>query len=198
MITAIVGCMNEESNTPISGNGKGVTNTGFAWLNHVQKNKRVWSNYKTDFSENVCGFQEMLDTIADEPQEDLLLVVTEMGKVLNSLGSKTKQVLYIENAVRQLRKVNVDLQYDEQRYKSIHLRLRVFTDCIFIPMKFHENYEQCNYNLCQQPHLIAVYQEKPQPRINAPKIWFDATAVGQHYDTNEVCYDQLVLRASEE
>ena len=196
MITAIVGCMDESEGTPISGNGKGVTNTGLAYLNHIKYHKRIWSNYTTDFSEKVCGLQEMIDTVGDEPQPDLIFVITEMGKVLNSLGSPQRKVLYVENFVRQLRKLEIDFQFDEQRFKTVHLRLRNFTDKIFIPMKFHTDYEPCNYNLCKKPHYIAVYSQVPKkPK---PVIIFDATKVGQHYNTNEICYDQLILRKGDE
>lgn len=191
MITAIVGTISEESDMPISGNGKTASMTGLSYLDHFFKHKTVWSNYYTTFSEKICGLQEMIDTLGNDPHPDLIICITEIGKCLNSLGSKTKQVIYVENFVRQLRKLEVDMYYDEQRFKTAHLRLRTFTDVILMPEKLHFDNAHCNYNLCKKPHKINVYSYKPY--IEKCRITFNMSEVSKLYNSNEFCEDELVL-----
>ena len=76
---------------------------GVSYMDHIIKNKTIWSNFKTDFSENVMYLQEMIDIIGDEPHENLILTISEMQKILNSIGAKGKQVLFIEKFVSQIR-----------------------------------------------------------------------------------------------
>jgi hypothetical protein len=138
----------------------------------------------------------MIDTIGDEPQDDLILCITEMQRILNSLGSNTKQVIYIEKFASQLRKLNVDLYYDTQRFKSIHLRLRAFTDIVYIPKKYHMDNTPCNYNLCKKAHQIYLYAYKPP--IRKHRIRFNMVEVGKHYNSNEICEDKLILNKKDD
>jgi len=193
MIVAFVGTIYEESKCPISGNGKTGSMSGVLMLDHYKRNKVIWTNYETDFSDKVCGLQEMINTINETRCDNLILGISEMGQILNSLGSKTNQVLFIERFVSQLRKLHVELYYDAQRFKSIHLRLRTFTDIIYIPKKFHMDSTPCNYNLCRKPHKVSLYAYKPD-KGNEPRITFDMAKVGQHYNTDEVIYDKIVLK----
>jgi len=197
MIVAFVGVIYSDSKCPISGNGKTGGMTGIAMLDHYQKNKTIWSNYYTDFSDKVCGLQEMIDEIGDEQHPDLILCISEMGQILNSLGSKTKQVLFVEKFVSQIRKLEIELYWDAQRFRSIHLRLREFTDVIFIPRKYHFDGLECNYNLCKKPHKVSLYCYKPEQENNEPKISFDMSKVGLHYDHKEVIYDKITLADKE-
>jgi hypothetical protein len=190
-VVAFIGVIEETSSSPISGCGKTGSMVGVAYLDWKNKNKRIWSNFQTDFSEKICGLQEMIDTIGDTPQPDLILCISEMGNILNSLGSKTKQVLFIEKFLSQLRKLEIDLYWDTQRFKSIHLRLRAFTDIIFIPKKYHMDYEVCNYNLCKKPHIVVLYAYKPY--MEKPRIRFNMPVVGTHYNSNEIITDTIIL-----
>lgn len=192
MIVAFVGTIYEESKCPISGNGKTGSMTGVLMLDHYNKHKTIWTNYETDFSDKVCGLQEMIDTIGNVKHDNLILGISEMGQILNSIGSKNNQVLFIEKFVSQIRKLHVELYWDAQRFRSIHLRLRSFTDIIYIPRKFHMDGQICNYNLCRKPHKVSLYSYKPD-RGNEPLISFDMTKVGKHYNTDEVVYDTIVL-----
>ena len=191
MIVCFAGTIFEESDLPISGNGKTCSMVGVSYMDHIIKNKTIWSNFKTDFSENVMYLQEMIDIIGDEPHENLILTISEMQKILNSIGAKGKQVLFIEKFVSQIRKQRIDLYYDTQRFRNIHLRLRTFTDVIYIPQKKHFDNSICLNNLCKAPHKIELYAYKPS-RMK-PVATFNAAKVGQHYDTNEVIYDTLNL-----
>ena len=191
MITSFVGTIKEQADNPVSGCGKTAAMTSFGYFDHIYKKKRVWSNYYTVFSERVCGFQEMIDEIGTEPQPDLVILITEMKRLLNSLGSKQKQVHYIENFTSQLRKLQVDLSWDDQRYNSVHLRLRTLTDVILMPKKYHEDNSPCNYNLCQKPHIIRVYSYKPY--YEKARLILDMNEVAKLYNSNEFCEDELIL-----
>ena len=193
MIVAFVGTIYEESKCPISGNGKTGGMTGIAFLDHENKGKTIWSNYYTDFSDKICGLQEMIDTIGNEQHDDLILCISEMRQILNSIGSKTNQVLFIEDFVSQIRKLHIELYWDAQRFRSIHLRLRTLTDIIFIPRKYHFSGDECNYNLCKKPHMVSLYCYKPAQENDEPKITFDMLKVGKHYNTDEVIFDKIVL-----
>lgn len=193
MIVAFVGTIYEDSKCPISGNGKTGGMTGVSFLDHENKGKTIWSNYYTDFSEKVCGLQGMIDEIGDERHDDLILCISEMGQILNSIGSKNNQVLFIEQFISQIRKQHIEVYYDVQRFRSIHLRLRAFTDVIFIPRKYHFDGSECNYNLCKKPHMISLYLYKPVPSHDRPRITFDMGKVGRHYDSDQIIHDKIRL-----
>jgi hypothetical protein len=193
MIVAFVGTIYEESRSPISGNGKTGSMTGLLMLDHYRRNKTIWTNYETDFSDKICGLQEMIDEIKDEKHENLILGISEMGQILNSLGTKNNQVLFIERFVSQIRKLHIELYWDAQRFRSIHLRLRTFTDIIYIPRKYHMDDQICNYNLCKKPHKVKLFAYKPD-KGDKPRIVFDMTKVGKHYNHDEVIYDSIVLK----
>jgi hypothetical protein len=161
MITAFVGTVSDESDTPISGNGKTCCMTGVSYMDFLS-GRKVWSNYYTDFSEETIGMQEMIEKIGDAPHPDLILCVSEMQHVLNSIGSTYDQILFIDAFASQLRKLDIDLYYDTQRFNNIHKRLRVHTDVILVPIKYHMDNTPCNFNRCQKPHKIFLYSHKPR------------------------------------
>ena len=199
--TAFVGCYDDASEAPISGTGKTLSNTGFGYLNH-KKGVIIWSNYYTTFSDEIIGFQEMINRIKkerkplkhymDEPDRpDLLLLVTEMQEILNSCGSDQNKVLFVDSFAHQLRKYDVDLSYDTQRFKNIHVRLRTHTDRILLPFKRHFDLKPCYSTRCRKPHLIDVYSIKPD--LADPIKRFDATKVGKMYNTMETVFDKLII-----
>lgn len=189
MIIAFVACLDNETDLPIRGNGKTNAMTGYCYLNY-REGKRIITNYKTDFSESM-GFQQMINTLGTEAHPDTILAVTEMSKLLDSLGSETHKILFVDNFVRQLRKLELTLYYDTQRFKSVNNRLRIHTDMIFIMEKTHLDNTLCYNDLCKHEHIINVYSEKPYKprRIRA----FYASEVGKHYDTNEFIMDELIV-----
>lgn len=193
MIVAFVGTIYEGAIAPISGNGKTGSMTGLSMLDHYQKGKYIWSNYYTDFSEKVCGLQEMIESIGNDKHPDLILCISEMHQILNSVGSKKEQVLFIERFTSQLRKLGIELYYDTQRFQSIHVRLRAITDTIFIPRKYHFDGCECNYNLCKEPHAVYLYAYKPELG-DKPRIIFNMAEVGKHYDHEETIYDTINIQ----
>lgn len=188
MITAFVGTMSDESETPIRGNGKTLSMTGLSYLDYLS-GRKVWSNYQTTFAEEVLGMQSMIEKIGAEPKPDLVLCVSEMQQVLNSIGSTNEQILFIDMFASQLRKLDVDLYYDTQRFNNIQKRLRIHTDVILIPMKTHLDNVPCNFDRCLKPHKIFLYSVKPRkPKY---RCVFNAENVGKLYNSKEIILDKL-------
>lgn len=194
MITAFVGTRDDESIASIRGNGKTCSMTGTSYLDYLA-GRKVWANYETDFAEETIGFQAMINKIRKEYQagvdRDLILCITEMQQIINSIGSKTDQVLFIDMFASQLRKYDVDLYYDTQRFNNIHKRLRIHTDNIFMPYKTHMDNEPCNFDRCKKEHKIFLYSLKP-PRRQWLRV-FHAPNVGKHYNSKEIVYDTLII-----
>lgn len=190
MITAFVGTMNDESETPIRGNGKTLSMTGLSYLDFLS-GRKVWSNYQTTFADEVIGMQAMIEKIGTEPNPDLVLAVSEMQQVLNSIGSSFDQILFIDMFASQLRKLDVDLYYDTQRFNNIHKRLRIHTDIILIPYKTHMDNSPCNFDRCMKPHKIFLYSLKP--RKPDYRCIFDASKVGKLYNSKEIIFDKLSI-----
>jgi len=188
MIIAFIGTLDDESETPISGTGKTCSMTGYGYMDYLE-GKTVYSNYFTEFSHDVIGFQAMINKLKGNFSPNTLMLVSEMQNVLNSIGSTQEQVLFIDSFASQMRKIDVDLYYDTQRLMNIHKRLRVHTDVILIPYKTHYDNEPCYFNRCQKPHKIYVYSHKPFKE--KPVICFDAVEVGKLYKTYEIIYDVL-------
>lgn len=198
MIVAIVGTIDEDdSPLPITGNGKTLGMVGYSYLDYLI-GREVWSNFWTDYSAKIIGFQSMIDLVkksaeTDEKKPNLILCVTEMRKILDAIGSSQEQVLYIDDFVEQIRKLDCTLYYDTQRFNSIHKRLRIHTNVILIPYKTHMDKEEtpCYLPACMKPHKIYIYSHKPEK--DKPIKCFNSIVVGGHYNTKEFCKDKLVL-----
>jgi hypothetical protein len=195
MITAFIGCYDEEQiRTPISGNGKTCGMTGFGKLDS-DGGKIVWSNYQTTFSNEVLGMQGMINKIkTDTIDFDLVLLVSEIQNILDSCGSTQIEILFIDNFLRQLRKVgedkgSVDLYYDNQRFMSLQKRLRIHTTNVLIPYKTHFDNTPCYSTKCKDKHKIFIYSHKPY--VEKEIIIFDASEVGKLYNTYEIVFDIL-------
>lgn len=202
MITAFVGTVNDELHTTIRGNGKTCSMTAVGYMAHCQ-GQRIISNYTTTFSDEVMGLQAMIDAIKEESKllkegeieesrfKNSMLLVSEMQKILNSIGSSTQEILFIDSFCSEIRKHDLDLCYDTQRFNNIQKRLRIHTDVILQPFKFHMDNKQCNFDRCKKPHKIYLYSYKPHmPKVR--KI-FDAVRVGKMYNSNEIIFDQLKI-----
>lgn len=199
--TAFVGCYDDESEAPISGTGKTLSMTGFGYLDSLN-GKIIWSNYQTTFSDEVIGFQAMINKIQKElkplssyqdnfERPGLILMITEMQEILNSCGSESNKILFVDSFAHQLRKYGVDLYYDTQRFKNIQIRLRTHTDTILLPFKRHMDKHACYSTQCLKEHLIDVYSLKP-PR-DPPIVRFIASKVGKKYNTYQVVKDKLII-----
>lgn len=200
-IISFVGCYDDESESPISGTGKTLSMTGFGYLDSLAE-KEIWSNYHTTFSDEVIGFQQMINKIKTElkplksyndvlERPGIVLLVTEMQEILNSCGSENNKILFVDSFAHQMRKYGVDLYYDTQRFLNIQKRLRAHTDTILMPFKRHLNKKPCYSTQCLEPHLIDVYSLKPNRE--KPIIRFVASVLGKKYNTYQVVTDKLYI-----
>ena len=202
MITCFAGTITDVTDTCIRGNGKTCSMTGIGYMAHMA-GQTIYSNYYTDFSEEVIGLQAMIDMIKEESDKlkrgeikeskfkNSMLLVSEMQKILNSIGSTTNEIIFIDNFCSEIRKHDLDFCYDTQRYKNIHLRLRTHTDNIFLPMKYHLDNTPCNFDRCKKAHKIYLYSFKPH--MPKPRLIFDAVRVGKMYNSNEIVMDELKI-----
>lgn len=194
MIHAFVGTAEDNKKAVLRGTGKTSTMTAYLYYEKKRKNRSVLTNYYTDFSDDIDSCQNIIEKLSQSPEEynEPICGFTEMHNIINSLGSKNKQILFITKFASQIRKLDCDALYDTQRFKDIHLRLQLHTDTIFIPEKRHqEDYSLCRNDRCTKSHYIFIYRYKPWfPR------WirkFDPAEIGQHYDTKQIVWDTLEL-----
>jgi hypothetical protein len=194
MIHAFVGIIQKRgSNQCMRGNGKTNSMTGYAYLSYLE-GKTVFSNYKTDFSELIASCQDIIQYIEDNKPPNVLCAFTEMHNVINSIGSKTREVLFINKFASQIRKFDVEALYDTQRFYDMNNRLRHHTDIIWIPEKRHkDDLSICNNDRCKRlDHDIYVYRYEPHCSTWIRK--FDAAMIGKHYDTRQIVYDTLNIK----
>jgi hypothetical protein len=169
------------------GNGKTMANAYFCLLDSIDRDRWVITNYHTDFS-TYMGAQEIFDEFFE--RENVTYGITEIQKFLNSLG-KTQNKVWVEGAVSQRRKLGADIIWDSQRVMSVDNRIREHTKVYLIPKKFHKHDgTPCFDEDCMQPHFIKVYCDKPLGIID-PIAVIDCEEMGAHYNTNELCLDNL-------
>jgi hypothetical protein len=177
------------------GNGKTASMVFYGYL-YKKLGYKIWSNFFTTFSDKICGFQEMIDTLKkmkenNEDTSKILLLITEMQELINSIGSSLEQTLFVDSFANQMRKLNVNCFYDTQILKHIHKRLRRHTENIRIPIKKHLDGIECNFDNCEEKHLIDVCSLKPfrQFPLRTIKAW----KVGELYNTMEIVIDTLSI-----
>ena len=170
----------------ICGNGKTATLTYFG-REERKNDRRVISNFNTTFSEYMTA-QQILDGFFD--REDVMYLLSEIGKFLNSIGNPTKIKAWVEGIVQQRRKLKIDIMWDNQRLMSVDNRLREHTARYYVPRKFHcDDGTHCTDENCMRPHFIKVFCEKPF--LIPPIAEFDCEEIGNLYNTNEIIRDEV-------
>ncbi|MDD2208260.1 MAG: hypothetical protein PHU45_02775 [Bacilli bacterium] len=207
-VQIFIGCIDEEvRHTSIVRNGKTCSMVGFNYLDYLN-GWEIWTNYACNFAkfENI-GFQAMIDKIRaeDMTHRHVVLSVTELGDILDSVGSKTQEVLFCNAFLRQIGKIGdstgeIIFRGDLQRYNDLHKRFRIHTTEVLVPVKFHQDDDtQCNANKCKRPHKIKVYLYSPYPAFEEkPLKVFDAMKIGKMYNTYQVSYDHLKIPSRKE
>lgn len=195
MFLALVGLIDDEqTDLCIRGNGKTCSLTYYLYKYHL-KGKKIWTNYDTTFSDEVLGFQEMINRLKELYQEkkkcDIILGVTEMQELINSIGSEKNQILFVDSFTNQMRKLDTDCLYDTQIHKNINIRLRRHTENIRIPFKLHTDGNRCNFDRCPENHLIDIYSWKPFLKYPIKRI--KAYEVGKLYNTRDIIIDKLEI-----
>lgn len=199
MFMAFVGLIdNENTELCIRGNGKTCCMTYYLYR-YFLLNKKIWTNYETTFSDEVIGFQEMIDRLKEMKKNNkvinIILGVTEMQELINSVGSEQNQIMFVDSFANQMRKLNTDCLYDTQVHKSINIKLRRHTENIRIPLKLHEDESVCNFDRCAEKHLIDIRSFKPWRDYPIKRI--KAYEVGKLYNTEDIVIDKLEIPKEE-
>lgn len=194
MFMAFVGMLdNEYTENCIRGNGKTCSMVFYLYLYYLQ-GYEVWTNFYTTFSK-VKGFQQMINDLrklrAENKNYKIVLGVSEMQDLINSVGSTTEQTKFVSSFANQIRKLDVDCLYDAQILKNVHIGLRRHTEHIRIPFKYHKDGMECNFDRCDKDHIIEVFSQKPFKKKAVKRI--RAWIVGQLYDSKEMIYDVLEI-----
>ena len=189
MIIAFVGTVEDTMSGTIRGIGKTAAMTLYSYYEKTLKNRKIYTNYYTDFSDTIESCQNILNHVFENKQNNSLIALTEMHNIINSLGSKNKQVQFIDKFASQIRKLDCDMLYDTQRFHNIHIRLQLHTDVIFLMEKRHLDGNICRNDRCKLDHEIYIYRYLPYYPYWLRK--FNPAIIGQHYDSGEVVYDQL-------
>lgn len=207
-VQLFVGCIDDEDrDNSIIRNGKTLGMTGFNYLDYLN-GAEVWTNYSCKFAEiENIGFQSMIDRLKKEENNGtlnrkIILSVSELGDILDSIGSTTNEVLFINSFLRQIGKLGEDkgeiiFRGDLQRFFDLHKRFRIHTTNILIPAKFHiDDNTLCNSPKCKRKHKVKVYSYKPFYE-KVIKI-FDAEKVGNLYNTYQIIKDTLKIPSKKE
>lgn len=208
-VQIFIGCIDEEQrNTSIIRNGKTLGMVGFNYLDYL-KGWEIWTNYTCKFAEyENIGMQGMINKLKKEDigSRKIVMSVSELGDILDSIGSTTNQVLFINSFLRQIGKIGgsegeVLFRGDLQRFFDLHKRFRIHTTEIIIPVKIHmDDKTQCNAIKCKRPHQIECYLYKPcLPELDETPIQiFNSQEVGKLYDTYQIVKDKLIIPSKKE
>jgi hypothetical protein len=196
------------------GNGKTNLLTHFLYSEFCENERKIICNFHTRFIGAPWGTpswstymtaQEIFDNWWDPELEGAAIGITELESIINSAGRSSKVITYLEKCLNQRRKAGYDIFYDTQRWFSSDRRMRDKTDYIWRPEKYHCEYipeadtymptERCPLDICNEKHLILVYQEYPPAQTIIekikPQIIIKSWEIGQLYDTKEKMMDIL-------
>lgn len=184
MITAFIG-----NDYLLRGNGKTLSMVYYLYQDY-KRGRRVITNFYTTFSEQ----KPLLDIttgVLDTDLQDVSLGFTEIQTVLNSLGTKSNIITFIDEMVSQTRKRNVSIMWDTQRWMNVHIRLREQTDIVIKPFKTHTDKAVCYKDSCNEKHYIFVMSEVP--KRYSPLVVLDAEKVGALFDSNQIIREKKTL-----
>ena len=196
------------------GNGKTNFMVYLAYQEYLQRNRHIITNFHTKFpggancaaswSTFMTG-QEIFEHFLDEDYEDALICITEFSGLIHSAARSSKAIKWVDNNLNQRRKLGHDLIWDAQRWMSEDKIIRDKTDFIYVPVKFHCTFDmrvnnwipttQCPRDICDERHLILIYQDIPEPppsKALIPIKCLQSWVVGELYDTKEKVTDQTL------
>jgi hypothetical protein len=204
----------DQQRSSSAGNGKTLLMTHILRQEFFKRNRLVIANYHLkyqgmDFTgpswAKYMTAQEIFDHWFDPELQGAIIGITELQSILNSAGRSAKVITYIEKCLNQRRKQGFDLIWDSQRWGSVDKRIRVATNELYYPIKWHTKYhpvikcwiptEPCHIDNCKERHQIAVHRELPEPKTLEEKIkplyFLNTWEVGQFYNTHEMMRDTL-------
>jgi len=180
---------------PIIGTGKTQTLVYYQYCEYEEEERDIYCNFETTFGEKM-GILEILNKIKEGKIKNASVGISELQGILNSLGSKSQDILFSEKIIMQLRKRKVKLYWDSQRYMSVVNRVRFFTTIILKPEKEHLDETPCYDPECEKEHLIKIYSESPY--FTEPIQCLIASEVGKLYNTFEFIDDEINLKSERE
>lgn len=189
-VYAIVGTYDDivRAGHMIKGNGKNMTATYYSAIDY-QLGNPVLTNYKTSFSDYL-DTQDIIETVLTSEYKKISIVIDEMSLFLNSIGEKQKILKFIMRLVKQSRKIKCKLYWIEQRYLDVHKRLRIHTNYVLEPEKYHYDGTLCTDEECERTdHFIDIFSQKPW--LPAPIARIDCNAIGSLYNTDEILLDEI-------
>ena len=190
MIVGICGTFDDTFSSGIRGNGKTCTATAYLFDDFCRSEREIYTNYYTDFS-HVMDTQEIVSLMNTGNLDNASVGIDEIQRILNSLGTKGKVINFIDSAVSQTRKMDVDLYYTSQRFLNVNNRLRIQTDVFLLPQKHHLDGSVCCVDRCDKPHNIYVFSKTPFRRNPIAKL--NPEKVGKHYNTREMIMEEINL-----
>lgn len=181
---------------PVIGTGKTLTNVYYSYCDYEEEERDIYCNFDTTFGEKM-GILDMFTRIKEGKMKYAVVVVSELSSILNSLGSKSQDILFSEKVIGQMRKRKIKFYWDSQRYMSVVNRVRYFTTIILKPEKEHlDDDSPCYDPECEREHQIVVYSESPF--IENPIQILIASEVGKMYNTMEFIDDEINLKSERE
>lgn len=137
--------------------------TGKITLGKPSKTK-IFTNYYVSFADKIMSPEEMVHMFLNDELRNCIVAIDEMQVLFDShfgiQRSKGKKVSLQELIMRlaqQSRKRNVEIYYTTQRFANVHKVLRVHTNYVFEPVKYHYDGNICILDKCKEKHIIRVY-----------------------------------------
>lgn len=148
---------------------------------------RMQNNIKYMTLKEMTDF--ILNTDFNDYPKGITLLVDEIDKMLNSIGSKNEKVKFITKMQSQTRKRKTNIYYTTQRDRNLHLRSRILAEYKFICVKIHKDlyinegiFDVCYKSDCDRDHLIYCYLYS-NTNYN---FLIDVNQFCKLYDTNEL------------
>jgi hypothetical protein len=194
-VIGIVGTFDDAIECPIVGTGKTMTCVYYLYMDMINENREIYTNFSTNFSHKMRTYDIFMG-IKNSEISNASIGIDELSTFLNSMGSKSQDILFSEKIIGQMRKRNIDMYWTAQRFKSAVNRVRILTNYILIPHKTHLDFMPCYDPNCKEEHFILVYSENPF--VEKPIVILNAQNVGELYDTYEFIDDALNMPSERE
>ena len=151
--------------------------------------KEVYTNYWTSFS-YVFEMEDIGDLFSSRVR-NAVIGIDELSIFANSYDHMRgdKPGTFLLTFIKQSRKKECDFLFTDQRFKEIHKRIRIQTDDLILPTKYHYDGEICELDRCKKDHYFTIEStnyEMSGGISGFPALAFQQSDVIDLYDTNEV------------
>jgi hypothetical protein len=185
-----------QSVSGVRGNGKTITLVHYG-IKEYLAGAIVLSNFPTfvpgrdkGFS-TVMSFKDMIEWVykykawIKKNNKKIVILLTEGWGVLSQYMSAEDEAA-CRGFINQIRKLNITIYIDSQRYMDLPPILRDNLSGIYIPSKQHDNGTICADELCENTHFVVIGKLKlteSQRWILEPVDVVDCVKEGQFYDS---------------